>query len=341
MTYRVLAIGDPHFRKNHKEDGDSMREAILTKAREFKPDRIVVMGDLTHDHATVNQNPLKDATDFIYDLAEIAETEVLIGNHDLRNNSEFFSSHNPFTGVRNQSRLHIISQREERMISILEKRLILVPYVPDGRFSEACPPECYTGSSVAVAAIFCHQTFRGARYGGRVAPETADYWSPEAPLLISGHIHEYQWLAPNLVYVGTPMQHDFGDRSDKSLSLFTFFADGRPTVEERIRLGLRERQEVRLKVEEVYDWVPGPHRYKVYVSGTTPQVRLFFSSAKHRSLLASKVIVLEGELLDRSEPATPLIVTGEIPAGDYLSEVRSAIVSQARLMKWFDRICAE
>ncbi len=94
-------------------------------------------------------------------------------------------------------------------------QITFCPYVPNGRFKDALSTSIgWERSDV----IFAHQEFLGCKMGGIIS-ESGDNWETECPLVVSGHIHEKQWLGQNIYYTGVPMQHSFGDSSDTSLAL--------------------------------------------------------------------------------------------------------------------------
>jgi len=72
-----------------------------------------------------------------------------------------------------------------------------------------------------VTCYFAHQEIIGAKMGAIVSKE-GDVWPAENSLMISGHIHDYDMLQPNMIYTGTPLMHGVGDKDDKTVSMFTF-----------------------------------------------------------------------------------------------------------------------
>ena len=49
----VLTIGDPHFQMSNMDEVKQFVKACLAHARETSPFRIVVLGDVLHDHERV------------------------------------------------------------------------------------------------------------------------------------------------------------------------------------------------------------------------------------------------------------------------------------------------
>ena len=138
--------------------------------------------------------------------------------------------------------------------TINNQNFIFMPYVPNGRFQEALDTLTPSINFDEVSCIFCHQEFKGCQMGAIISTD-GDLWSVNNPYIISGHIHNYQNLQENILYVGTPIQHSFGDNPNKTISYFDFKSpDNR--IEERINLGLIRKATVRISYEEVNKYVP-------------------------------------------------------------------------------------
>lgn len=254
---KVLAIGDPHFKaeerrtRGNKYFTDKLRDATLDTIRAEKPNIVVVMGDTLDRFSHIHTVPLTDATDWFYDMAKLVEKVfVLIGNHDRPSADDFMSKYHPFTGIRNHKKITIISRTTTYYSKLLDRYFIFVPYVPPGRFKEALSTSEVAASEVA--AIFAHQEFRSCKYRG-ITSKKGDVWPESAPLVVSGHIHNYQYLGTNILYIGTPMQHDFGETDKKSISLLTFMngENGMHRKHKRLYLNLLERRELTISVDEI------------------------------------------------------------------------------------------
>jgi hypothetical protein len=105
-----------------------------------------------------------------------------------------------------------------------------------------------------VSCIFAHQEFKGAQMGA-ITSVDGDIWSVNDPYIISGHIHDYQNLQENILYVGTPIQHSYGDNPNKTISYFSFKSNLERT-EERINLGLPRKATVRITSDQVDKYIP-------------------------------------------------------------------------------------
>lgn len=254
----VLCIGDIHVKTNNLLEIDEMTTKLIQLATERKPDFIVVLGDVLDRHATIHVACLMRAEKIILSLSKIAPVFLLIGNHDRPNNSNFLTDEHPFNSMKLWNNTYIIDTvksfnifKEDEIIvresnsREVGMRFVFAPYVAPGRFMEALntiddPLNC--------ECIFSHQEFRGAKMGAIVSEE-GDVYLETSPLCLAGHIHDYQHLQPNIIYVGVPIMHTFSDTPDKTVSMFTFEL-GNIWKQERIDLGLIKKTTIYLTTEE-------------------------------------------------------------------------------------------
>lgn len=269
MAVTALVIGDPHFKVSNVKETDAMVEAIIRTAMGKHPDIIVVMGDVLDRHEVIHVSPLTRAIKFLAQLKEIAPTYVLIGNHDLKNNRQFLSDEHPFTALKYWGNNMTVVDTTTT-VTIKNQTFTFVPYVPPGRFKEAL--NYYDQRWLQSTSIFAHQEIRGARMGAIVSTE-GDEWLLTDPYLVLGHVHDYDELQPNALYVGTPIQHAFGDRHDKTISYFTFNSPIQRD-HERIDLGLPRKQIIRLTCAEVSTYIPQTNvELKIIISGTSGEIK--------------------------------------------------------------------
>jgi len=88
-TQGWLAIADPHYgyELSQRAAGRltplwgmaSIETRLLELLADYKPQRLIIVGDLVHDHAA-----LEPARDFLHRLSELCEIVLLAGNHDRR-----------------------------------------------------------------------------------------------------------------------------------------------------------------------------------------------------------------------------------------------------------------
>jgi hypothetical protein len=94
--------------------------------------------------------------------------------------------------------------------------------------------------------IFAHQEFKGASLGPKKSIN-GDAWSLQNPYVISGHIHDYCQLQPNLLYTGAVIQHKYGDGEDKCIVLFNL----PDKTHIKIPLNVRKKKIIHLTVGDI------------------------------------------------------------------------------------------
>lgn len=242
---KVLTIGDPHFKHSNIMDMDKLTCCIIKKAKEIKPDIIVIMGDVLDRHANIHVDPLNRSIEFFKELKEISDLYVLIGNHDRKTNEDFLTDSHPFTAVEQWKDVTIINK--PLIKTIKDKLFTFVPYVPPGRFYDALK---FVDGWEKSTCIFAHQEFYGCN-NGCLFSLVGDKWNEEYPLCISGHIHEFCILQKNIIYVGTPHQNSFGEKSDKTISLFEFKDE---FTHERIQLDIPKKIIHEINFEDIKNY---------------------------------------------------------------------------------------
>lgn len=214
---RIFVLGDPHFKKNNTHIFEQICSEILSIVEEKKPDLCICLGDTLDTHDRIYLRAQSMATRFFINIAEKCPLVILIGNHDRENNSDFMSNIHPFVGLECHKNIKIVYE------SIRENRngfdIIYVPYVPPGKFYDALEHVDYYPSQYKKYPdiIFCHQEFKGCNMG-TITSTKGDIWSTDFPVVISGHIHEYQIL-PNILYVGTFLQQNYGENENKAVMM--------------------------------------------------------------------------------------------------------------------------
>tara|TARA_R110000868_G_scaffold318599_1_gene579326 strand:- start:374 stop:637 length:264 start_codon:yes stop_codon:yes gene_type:complete len=83
--YKIAHFGDTHIRnlKYHKEYKIVFKK-IYEALREEKPDYIIHCGDIAHTKTQISPEFIDMASDFFRNLASIAPTYIILGNHDRK-----------------------------------------------------------------------------------------------------------------------------------------------------------------------------------------------------------------------------------------------------------------
>lgn len=255
---KVLAIGDPHIKYKYLDIASEFVEACLGKARDVEPDIIVVLGDILDTHNIVRVQPHKIASRFLMELGKIAKTYLIIGNHDLMNQTEFLSDNHIFSNwneVSDVTNVEIVDKPIN--VKIKNFTFTMCPYVSPGRFVEALNTMYREESDLCEMwefsdCIFCHQEFRGAKHG--VFESTiGDEWERDNPYVISGHIHEHQYIGDNIFYTGSSYQHSFNESHKKYIWMVSFERNEEETriSMEGFDLGMKRRITKKVRIEDV------------------------------------------------------------------------------------------
>lgn len=299
---RILTIGDPHIRTSEVEFTNLMLKEIVDVAKRMSPDAIVVLGDTLHTNNSVDTNPHSRAVRWLHELQLIAPLILLIGNHDIKHKDLRIDlqaePEHPFVALKWWNNTSVIDK--PTLVTIKSHTFLAAPYVPDGQYHDCIKDFLDT----PVTAYFSHNSFYGVRYKLHQEPdEFGDVWPETRKLMICGHIHEYQWVSDNLVFVGTPGQQDHGAHQDKALMLFTF--TNNHFEHRRIRLvtipirreltftvsNSRELQELLAEVTDM-NTNGTLHLTKIIITGSAAHLRIFQKSALYKELKGQRGVVL-------------------------------------------------
>jgi UDP-2,3-diacylglucosamine pyrophosphatase LpxH len=301
----ILIIGDTHFRSKHLSEGEAFVQRVLEIAIQKSPTAIVLLGDILDTHETAKVQPFKLACRFIEDLSGIAPTYVLMGNHDLMNQSQFCTDNHFFNPLKKWENVFIVDVPQVAFIG--DHKVVLCPYVPPGRFVEAL--ELLDDNFRTADCIFAHQEFKGADMssgdGGTKVPASSkgDDWDRSFPPVISGHIHKPHVLNGNIFYLGSAMQIAFDEEPNKCLNILRF-NDATTSLSsdnfEKISLGLKGKITLNYSFEELREFdesLADTYYLKLKITGEQQQFRHFKTSELYKSLV-NKGVKITFELND-------------------------------------------
>ena len=97
MVYKILVVGDPHYKVNNVKETSVLEELVLSKVSELSPDFLVIFGDTLHTHERINSESLTRAINFLYSVSKKTQLCLLIGNHYLVNNKVYLGGTHPFS----------------------------------------------------------------------------------------------------------------------------------------------------------------------------------------------------------------------------------------------------
>ncbi len=327
----ILTIGDPHFKVKNIQEIDELITELIKVSEDISPDLIVILGDVLDQHEKIHVEPLSKVTEMFSKLEKIAPIYSLVGNHDRRNNSDFLTEMHPFTAIKHWNDNITIVDKVIKS-NIKGHNFVFVPYVSPGRFMEAL--NTIEDPLDNVTAIFAHQEFFKAKMGA-VTSNVGDKWDLTNPLVISGHIHDYDILQKNIIYVGTPIQHAFGDRDDKTISLFKWKSKY-DFKEQRISLNLKRKFLYNINYDDFLKWkIPNKKGiFKLVISGTTTEIQTIIKLPKTSQLERDKVII-KYKTINNYNPDKNIPKMDKI---SFLESLYSEITINTLEMTWFKKL---
>jgi DNA repair exonuclease SbcCD nuclease subunit len=344
MSYKVLFIGDPHFQVGNMVEVDLFMDRIFKLAKEIIPDLIVIAGDILHTHERLHTLVLNKAYEFVTAMREIAQTYILVGNHDMCNNQQFLTNNHWMNGMKEWNNVVIVDTVIIK--TFMDKKIVFVPYVPSGRFKEAL--NTVSGWEDA-DCIFAHQEFYGCKMGAIVSIE-GDKWSLDDPQVVSGHIHSKQTPQPNIYYSGSAMQHAFGESEKNIIALLTFSPDKIKYDLNEVDLALPRKKIVYMGVDGVdkYEVKTTQDQIKLTVNGNYDEFKALKKTKKYKEIINKgiKVVFKPTKISNDSKCEYKCEYKGEYKGqnGPNFEDILSAIITEEKntyLMQIYELIMNE
>jgi DNA repair exonuclease SbcCD nuclease subunit len=275
-SYTFLCIGDLHIKISSIETVRKVKEEIIKVIYNKKPDYIVILGDMQDTFEKVHLQAWNEIVSFIKDIiGKSQKLYYVVGNHDYLNNQVFMTDDHFFNVFKLVDGVEIVDKPKILVLNDSGLTVGFIPYIPPGRLHEV-------QMARSCSIIFGHQEFKGVNFGHAIS-EKGDEWPDSNPLVVSGHIHEHQWFKPNILYVGSPYQTNFGESLDKSISLITLNTDG--FKEERIFLNIPKKISIEINAYEFNNLeINDFDEYRIVVSGTTEEIAALKKTKKFKTI---------------------------------------------------------
>jgi len=282
----ILFVGDPHFKIKNVEYIPLFTSRIIDIIISRKPTFVVIAGDLLDNHDRIDVEPLNLALNFINSICTLVKTFVLVGNHDYKNNQQFLSDHHWMNALKKWKNVTIVDH-------IIEyNNFLFVPYVPPQRFVEAINTKINGKKFLNFKVIFGHQEFYNCKMGA-INSSCGDKWSSNWPLVISGHVHNKQWVGTNIYYPGSAMQHAFGQSTGNTISFITIDSN-EPLNKNNLKYEELDLCMPKLIIKYMtVDEVMRPlnfenselKKYKIVLQGTQEEFTVFKKKSRYKELL--------------------------------------------------------
>ena len=214
MIKKIIQIADIHIRtfKRHDEYLEQFKK-FYALAKEEKPDRIVIVGDVVHQKIQMSPELVSMIMDFLIKCSEIAKTVVLIGNHDfLTNNMERLDALSPVIEAMNNPNIMYFKHSE----CIEDDNVIWVPIslMDDNKVPETFNPKKKVKGKTYIGLY--HSPLSGIKTD--LGFSFGDVYSLDnfvgLDWVLAGDIHKRQVIQesdPTIIMVGSMIQQNFGE----------------------------------------------------------------------------------------------------------------------------------
>jgi len=227
---RIAHCGDVHIRllKRHREYRQAF-ENFFEELRNQNVDRVVVAGDLLHSKTTMSPEAISMTARFLNGCAEIAPTDVIIGNHDcIVNQPGRMDAISPILATMNNTNITLLKNSgiydidqhfSYGVFAINDEKNY--PLVIDNKD----PNRTYI-------ALF-HGAVNKAKTDVDFVLRTDNTITmfKEYDMVMMSDIHKMQWMrendkgTPDVVYSGSLIQQNFGEEIDKGFILWDIPAE--------------------------------------------------------------------------------------------------------------------
>jgi DNA repair exonuclease SbcCD ATPase subunit/predicted phosphodiesterase len=220
VSIRIAHISDTHIRnyKYHFEYKAAFQD-LYSKLREQKVDYIIHCGDIAHTKTQLSPEYFELASDFLSNLANIAPTYVILGNHDGNlKNSNRQDAITPIVQALMHSNLHLLKNSGEVVVNDLLTLNVLSVFDED----KWVKPSDQSKINIALyhGAIGGVQTDIGWTMQG--GDHDLSIFSDHDYALL-GDIHKTNQVLDTegkVRYPGSTIQQNFGETNDKGYLLW-------------------------------------------------------------------------------------------------------------------------
>jgi len=221
---KILIVSDLHADNYSRfarvtEDGINCRlqdclnsiKQLAELARQTDAECLFFLGDLFNSRTTISIDVYYLVFQEIERLSKNIDIYLLVGNHDqFLRKGDIYSTY-PFSSI-----CQVIG--EPTVLDLDGSKFVCLPYQEDhkelSKFIEKNKGDY----------LFAHLGLNGAKVGPTeykvketLNPE--DLKPEEFRWVILGHYHKFQRLGDNIVYVGSMLQHSFGERGEEKFAL--------------------------------------------------------------------------------------------------------------------------
>ena len=257
----LLVIGDLHFQERDIELYTTFIDRLETNILQKKEyEAVILLGDIQHKFKIVDRAAQTLVCLLFKMITKYTNLYVLVGNHDYDNATQFLTENHTLMPFKTWPKVKIIDKPTK--VILLEKNMLLCPYVPKGRFMEAVETHL---KKEKPSLLFCHQEFLGSLMGPYPSLD-GDIWPEMYPMVISGHAHGRHQVGKNIQYVGMP----YDDSYDETHKRYILELDNSLKFIWLNSLKMPRKMQTTLTIEEAMEWQPKKntsYRLKIVCSG--------------------------------------------------------------------------
>lgn len=188
-------------------DGLNVLKECFEYAIQSEVEHVFIGGDLFHDRRSIAVECLAATHALFNDYAKRVKIIAYPGNHCRSTRSPKSHSLSILKGTGT-----VIVDRP-LVLRVRDIRVAIIPYMWN-RVELVRALKTARNADV----VMMHQGVQGveSRSGFVLQGEPLKKSDlPKEPLIVSGHIHEHQWITDNFVYSGSPLQLDWGDAGEE------------------------------------------------------------------------------------------------------------------------------
>jgi len=224
------AVPDENGITDRFKDQLNMIEQIGAIAEAEEVDAIFILGDL-FDKSILDAITLQYALAAIMQLAEATTVYILPGNHDAKNSKAQHYAVDFFSRLEDKTDISILGSDNVAMVVTGEAVFHSIPWMPIDKTNEAISQIQFDKKLTNV--VLLHQSVIGCRLNGSwVADEGIDASKFGDHIYLAGHFHSPQEFNHGM-YVGAPMQKDFGDAGEERRVIIGRFSNGKVEFDDR------------------------------------------------------------------------------------------------------------
>jgi len=210
---KIYHIADVHVRnvKRHKEYEQVFNRLYKYIQKTYTSNSVIyVAGDIVHAKTDMSPELVATVSDFFKNLADIAPTIIITGNHDCNlNNSSRLDAITPIVNALNHTNIHYLKDTGIYYISNVHFNVMSV-YDTPAQFIKASDFEGVYKIALHHGAVNSAQTDLGITLSN--IHVTTDIFAGH-DLVLLGDIHKMQYLdsGRTIAYAGSLIQQNFGE----------------------------------------------------------------------------------------------------------------------------------